>query len=400
MKFYVTRHGQVAESAEYFGDVSYPKGDMPLSRLGREQAEYLGRRLRDEGFSGKIFASPYLRTMETADIVADITGSKVYPTAALHEIFLSDVAVNNFFGSDIEKLSLAFKNVAEDAELEFPWWPTAVESAEDVRYRVALFMDKIIDKSDEDVLLVGHGASVSAAIHFFFGKYAVGKVYNCSYSSFDTKTKTAVLNCGMHLPYKKITYNSVFLERKPYDIEIPEKLANEKGLKLLHIGDTPSRSFPWYRALINKLKPDVIIHTGDTVDEIKVGRVAEVREEYIDRLKVMLEIMTETGSRVIWTTGNNDLEDKVREIAPGIELVANGTVINIGGKRIALAHHKKDFKEEADIYLYGHTTRYDVWSDERNTEEQDVWYLNACWTNSVIVLPERRLYKIPVSLGE
>ena len=72
MKFYVTRHGQVAEDAEYFGDVAYPKGDMPLSKLGREQAELLGNRLRDEGFSGKIFSSPYLRTMETADIIAEI----------------------------------------------------------------------------------------------------------------------------------------------------------------------------------------------------------------------------------------------------------------------------------------------------------------------------------------
>ena len=395
MKFYVTRHGQVANDAEYFGDVAYPKGDMPLSKLGREQAELLGNRLRDEGFSGKIFSSPYLRTMETADVIAEITGSKVYPSPALHEIFRSDESAKNFEGSDLQKLSMLFKNVADDAELTLPWWPNSEESVEDVRYRVALFIDKIINEGEEDVLLVGHGASVSAAMQFFFGESGIGKVYNCSYNSYDTKTKKAVLNCGMHLPYKKITYNSVFLERQHYDIEIPEMLANEKGLKLLHIGDTPSRSFPWYRALINKLNPDVIIHTGDTVDELKVGRTAEVRDAYIDRLKVMLEIMTETGSRVIWTTGNNDLEDKVREIAPQIEVVANDTVVNIGGKRIALAHRKKDFKEDADIYLYGHSIRYDAWSSERNTQDRDVWYLNACWTNSVIVLPERRLYKIP-----
>ena len=395
MKFYVTRHGQVAEDAEYFGDVAYPKGDMPLSKLGREQAELLGNRLRDEGFSGKIFSSPYLRTMETADVIAEITGSKVYPEPALHEIFRSDASAKSFEGADISKLSELFKNVADGAELPIPWWPDSAENAEDVRYRVALFIDKIIDGGDEDVLLVGHGASVSAAMQFLLGESTVGKVYNCSYNSFDTKTKKAVLNCGMHLPYKKITYNSVFLEKRPCDIEIPEALAEEKGIKLLHIGDTPSYSFPWYRAFINALKPDVIIHTGDTVDELKVGRVAEVREEYTDRLKLMLEIMTETGSRVIWTSGNNDLEDKVREFAREIEVVSSGTVINIGGKRIALAHRKKDLKEDADIYLYGHATRYDVWSSERNTSDRDVWYLNACWANSVIVLPERRLYKFP-----
>ena len=163
----------------------------------------------------------------------------------------------------------------------------------------------------------------------------------------------------------------------------------------MHIGDTPSSSFPWYQSLITKLKPDVIIHTGDTVDEIKVGRIEGVKEQYVDRLKVMLRIMTENCSRVIWTSGNNDLEDKVRKIAPNIEIVDGGTVVSIGGKRIALAHRKQEFKEEADIYLYGHSMRYEVWSSERNTPESDVWYLNACWANSVIVLPERKLYKIP-----
>ena len=102
MKFYVTRHGQVAEDSEYFGDVAYPKGDMPLSKLGREQADLLGKRLRDEGFSGKIFSSPYLRTMETADIIAKITGSQVYPTPALHEIFRNEAYARIFVGSDLQ----------------------------------------------------------------------------------------------------------------------------------------------------------------------------------------------------------------------------------------------------------------------------------------------------------
>ena len=57
MKIYISRHGQVADDAEYLGDVAYPKGDIPLSALGREQARLLGVRLRDEGFSGIIYSS-------------------------------------------------------------------------------------------------------------------------------------------------------------------------------------------------------------------------------------------------------------------------------------------------------------------------------------------------------
>ena len=72
MKVYVTRHGQVATDAEYYGDVNYPRGDMPLSPLGREQAKLLGERLKKEGFNGRIFASPFIRTMETAELISEI----------------------------------------------------------------------------------------------------------------------------------------------------------------------------------------------------------------------------------------------------------------------------------------------------------------------------------------
>ena len=394
MKVYVTRHGQVATDAEYYGDVNYPRGDMPLSPLGREQAKLLGERLKKEGFNGRIFASPFIRTMETAELISEITGSEIYPTPAFHEIIRSDEGARSLQGSDLDRLKALFPNVSKNASLVFPWWASKAENNEDVRYRVAHGMNEIMNSFDEDFLVVGHGASVSAVLTFLLGVPFVSPVYNCSYSCFDTYTKKSVINSATHLPYKKITYNSTFFENKPFNVEIPEKLSDEQGIKILHIGDTPSRSFPWYRSLIKAVNPDVIIHTGDTVDEVKVGRIPEVREEYIDRLSVMLEILSESDAKVYWTAGNNDLADKVSELAPKIEIVPADTVLNIGGKRICVAHIKACFTKDADIYLYGHSTRYELWSMERNTPERDTWYLDAMWADSVIVLPQRKLYTI------
>ena len=77
-----------------------------------------------------------------------------------------------------------------------------------------------------------------------------------------------------------------------------------------------------------------------------------------------------------------------------MKIVEPGSILNIAGKKICVAHEKKHLTDGADIYMYGHSTRYEIWSSERNTEESDVWYLNAMWENSVVVLPERKLYRI------
>ena len=362
MRIFITRHGQVAPEAEYLGDPNYPEGDMPLSAIGFEQSHLIGKRLSEEGFSGTIFSSPYIRTMQTSNAIAEEVGGA--------EIVKVDGLRERDFDND--------------------------ESAEEVRYRVALAMREIMKHKGGDVLIVGHGATVGAVLQYLFATAPSRPVANCSYSFFDTKEKDGVINCVKHLPYAMITQNRMHLSEKPAEIELPEELVCAEGIKLLHIGDTHSRTYYWYRALINKLKPDVIIHTGDTADEIKVGRMPETEAEYLDRVRVLLDIMTESGAEVYWTTGNNDLEEKVAEIAPTVKIIPNNTVLNIGGKRIAVTHNKCDFTVDADIYLYGHSLRYEEWSCERNVEDEPVWYLNANWRVFALTLPERKLFSFPL----
>ena len=394
MKIFVTRHGQVADNAEYLGDVAFPKGDIPLSRLGCEQARLLGERLRSEGFSGVIYSSPFLRTMQTADIIARMTGSTVVPTPAFHEIFRSDSMISEFEGKSSEELKALFPEVVKEGDLPEHWWTEKTEDAEAVRYRVSLALEDIMQNATGDVLLVGHGASVDAMLTFLTSGINHTPFYNCSYTVFDTATKRCIRNDSAHLTTDKITYNRVPFMEKEYKIDLPEALASENGPRILHIGDTHSLTYPWYISLVKQIKPDVIIHTGDTADEMKVSRDIPIRELYLDRATAFLTRLTELCPRVIWVEGNNDLPERITALVPKIEHHSPGTVLEIEGVKISLAHQKKDLADGSEINLYGHSGRYEVWSRERNTDLHTPWYLNAIWGVSILSLPQKKLFTL------
>lgn len=394
MKIYITRHGQVEPNAQYWGQVSYPKGEVPLSEMGRKQAQCLGRRLKELHFTGKILSSPYLRTMETAELIAMETGSKIFPFPGVREIFKTREAAQEYRGSTLKELRQQFTQIADEAQLQYPWWEPKQEDYERVRYRVALAMEEI-RKEDKDVLIVGHGASAIAAMHYVFAaRRKDGWLWNCGLTMFDTKNVSSLfINCTKHMPYHMISNNKELLKDRVYDIEIPEMLHEEKGVKLLHIGDTFSATYPWYRSLIKALKPDVIVHTGDSADEVKVGRMPETRQEYLDKVQYLLDILEESGSKVYWIPGNNDLPLEVAQRAPFMEILQPDTVIDVEGTDICVAHSGQQITKKADIYLYGHSARYEVWSDQMNTSESNVWYLNAIWNTYVCVLPKRSLFR-------
>ncbi|MFR6032284.1 MAG: histidine phosphatase family protein [Bacilli bacterium] len=60
-------------------------GDPSLSKLGREQAQMLAERIKSIGFDGKIYVSPYLRTVETGVAIARLFGQKVLLEPSIQE---------------------------------------------------------------------------------------------------------------------------------------------------------------------------------------------------------------------------------------------------------------------------------------------------------------------------
>ena len=401
MKIYITRHGQVDVTAEYFnGDISLPKGEVPLSELGRQQATLLGKRMKELGFCGKIYSSPLLRTMETAELVARETNSVIVPTPWFHEIFWNQEEIDHYRGYSAEELREFFPHVAEDAAMNEVWWATKAESIEMVYERVAKGLEEYLNEGEEDILLVGHGASAGLA-HDYLKLRDGGFLWNCCLGLYDSiYPENNYGNDITHLPPHMVSSNKLMgmdigfddsLD-KLYSIQVPAELKEEKSLKLLHIGDTHSETYTYYKQIIKMVKPDIIIHTGDTADEIKVGRMPEMKAEYVSAIQVLLKILKDARCKVYWIPGNNDLPEEIAKSAPFIEIVQPDTVMNIGGVDICVSHSKEQITGKADIYLYGHGTRADNEELEKHLPGKQTLYLNDMWNTYVLVLPQKKLY--------
>ena len=401
MKIYVTRHGQIELNAEYHsGNALLPVGEVLLSKLGREQAVCLGKKLHKLGFMGKIYASPLLRTMETAELIAKETGAKIVPTPWMQEIFGDRDIVETYQGSTIDELKKYYFGISEEATLDYPWWVQEPETHQMVKERVAKGIEKLMNEETDDVLLVGHGASARAA-HEYLDLKKGGFIWNCGLGMYDCENSHNNFgNDYSHLPDDMVTSNRVKAVDLDFDsdyeelfsINIPQKLRDSKGTKLLHIGDAHSSSYAYYKQLISAVKPDIIVYTGDTADEVKVGGFPELKEEYLSKVNVILEALKSTNKKVFWVPGNNDLPDEIKQIAPFMEIVEPGSVIKIEGVDISLSHSYKEIVNKAEIYLYGHSREKDDFSLEKELKGGNCMCLNALWSSYVCVLPEKELF--------
>ena len=406
MKLYVTRHGQVADDAEYFdGDAALPVGEVPLSKLGREQATLLGKFLAKRNFRGKILASPLIRTMETAELIAMETGATIYPTEWAREHFGDQDFIDTYQGSTIDDLKKMFPHVAPDATLKYPWWSLVADTHDSARERVVEGVDKLIAEykdTDEEFLFVAHGASAGAAnIHLNLKRGGI--LWNCCIGMYDSKHPEK--NYGKNisfLPGQMVTGNARLAlsyeipedSLTPYGIKIPEAVMETDKFKLLHIGDTHSATYMFYKQLIRLVKPDVIIHTGDTADEDKVSRDLEARDPYRMKVKMLSDILKDAKCPVYWIPGNNDLTDEIPTLAPDWKIVQPDTVLEIEGATFCVTHSFDQITKKADYYLYGHGCVGENREHEMTLKGGDGICLNNMWSIHVMMLPEREIYHI------
>jgi len=155
---------------------------------------------------------------------------------------------------------------------------------------------------------------------------------------------------------------------------------------LLHISDTPRAKVPYFDALIRRVRPDILIHTGDMVDDVKVGRLP-VRKEYLAGLSVILAVMERSGARETYICpGNNDLPDEIARRAPWAKVVTPDTLLTLEGVTVCLTHVPGSYTPPARITLYGHGYTAETRRRRDNTPQR--LYLNASLTAHVITLPQ------------
>ncbi len=155
---WIARHGNRLDfvNPEWFNTAECPY-DPPLSEDGIIQAKQLGQRLVGENIK-QIFASPFLRTVQTANCVADLLDLPIKLESGLSE-WLNPA----WMKSDPEKLSRQeLHKLFPRIDLSYKSRVIAhyPETSENVLERTAEIAKCLANEFSEDMLLVGHSASV------------------------------------------------------------------------------------------------------------------------------------------------------------------------------------------------------------------------------------------------
>ncbi len=147
------RHGE--SEANLLGVVSNRPGVHPLTATGKDQASALAEAVR--GRVSRVYASPLLRALQTAEIVCRGLGLPCHVVDALREYDCGDLEGR----SDAEAWA-AHRRWVDDwlQGCDRDRGPAGGESFEQIRVRFVPFVQSLLDsreEADAAPLLVGHG---------------------------------------------------------------------------------------------------------------------------------------------------------------------------------------------------------------------------------------------------
>ncbi len=161
---------------------------------------------------------------------------------------------------------------------------------------------------------------------------------------------------------------------------------------ILHLSDTPSYAYRSVINLVEILKPRIIIHTGDLADDIKLELYPDLAHLYKEKAVPFLHKLESSAAEKIYIVpGNHDLAGLLEEEADRSRIVPDGTVIEVRGLKVGLAHCQEDLPDSTDYNLYGHNLDCPV--------DGNPCTLNGCKDINIIMYPSWRVYHIPYPVG-
>ncbi len=241
LTLYVTRHAQrgprnlwpeADRKKAVRGDVIDGKMALPsetsITPFGENQCALLGAYLKKIGFTGRIYASPSYRTMQTAVCIADALdpAQKVIPEPDLQEGGNRKAPEKGMSLAELEK-----RFPGKITKVELPeYWKLANEfTAEQRNARMEKFLDSLLAKEKTGkVLLVGHSSTLPSLI-IALNKKAVDKrlviphypgyVVNCCLYVFKFDKEGNITDISLenaeYLPEDMLTNNFSELKKLP-----------------------------------------------------------------------------------------------------------------------------------------------------------------------------------------
>lgn len=157
---WIARHGNRIDfvNPDWFLSAERPY-DPHLSEDGHIQAKQLANRLNGESIS-HIFASPFLRTVQTANHVGQVLDLPIKLDWGLCEWLNPDWMPAMPETLSLETLSQRFPRIDASYQWGTPHYP---ETGEQCLERAGEAARRLVAAYPDDILLVGHGASVIGA---------------------------------------------------------------------------------------------------------------------------------------------------------------------------------------------------------------------------------------------
>ncbi|HZX46436.1 MAG TPA: metallophosphoesterase [Clostridia bacterium] len=183
-----------------------------------------------------------------------------------------------------------------------------------------------------------------------------------------------------------------FLRLLENGIHLPPQLLASEEFKVLHISDTPSAIYSAVTGMMEQIRPDLIVHTGDLADDIKLGENPGCLDQYRRTAGPFLESLALGAPRFVVVPGNHDFVPFVKNNVPTGSVVSSGSVIKAGEEDIGVAHTLSDLPAGARYNLYGHN--FDV-----PVHEWGTMFLNGVASINVILLPSGEIFRLPYPHG-
>jgi alpha-ribazole phosphatase len=157
----LVRHGETEWNVQrrYQG-----QSDIPLSNLGRRQAELVAERLVGKRIDA-IYASDLKRAWETAQAIAEKNSLDVLTEPRLRELKFGILE-----GLTFEEAEEQYPDMIAAWLEDFNNTPEGAETIDLFNARIVSLLDYLNEKHDEQiVLLVGHGGSLSEILRVVLG---------------------------------------------------------------------------------------------------------------------------------------------------------------------------------------------------------------------------------------
>lgn len=173
------------------------------------------------------------------------------------------------------------------------------------------------------------------------------------------------------------------------DLFVPPILLHTKDKKVLHLSDTPSSLYPAIRDLICTINPQVIIHTGDLADDIKLEYNPNCIDQYTRSVAPFVKMLEESQAQQIYIIpGNHDNVEILSRHCQRIQFLNEGSEIKIDSSTFGVAHKLKRLPECSQFRLYGHNFKAPA------SGLDETVYLNGIRHINVILLPSKQVVKI------